>query len=75
MKCSEGGRNMEWISVKVVWVIHEPESYYSDIKDIPQSDATAECDPEKNKRCRKTNCYINGGPCHLTSHEEYRKAC
>ena len=30
------------------------------------------CDPEKNKGCRKTECYINGGECHLTSKKECR---
>lgn len=30
------------------------------------------CDPEKNTKCRKTECYINGGECHLTSQKECR---
>lgn len=30
------------------------------------------CDPEKNTKCRKTGCYINGGECHLTSQKECR---
>lgn len=25
------------------------------------------CNPDKNKECRKTYCYINGGPCISTS--------
>lgn len=25
------------------------------------------CDPEKNKKCAKTSCYIHGGPCSSTS--------
>lgn len=24
------------------------------------------CDPEKNKKCAKTGCYIHGGPCSST---------
>ena len=30
------------------------------------------CDPEKNVDCKKTYCYINGGLCCKTSHEEYK---
>lgn len=30
------------------------------------------CDPEKNTTCRKTECYIYGGECHLTSQKAYR---
>jgi len=33
---------------------------------------TYRCDPEKNKECRKTGCYINGGPCKRTSKKECR---
>ena len=29
------------------------------------------CDPNKNHDCTKTNCYINGGECDTTTHEEY----
>lgn len=25
------------------------------------------CDPQKNDACRKTACYLYGGPCHLTT--------
>lgn len=32
-----------------------------------------ECDPEKNTTCRKSACYINGGPCRITTHKEFRK--
>lgn len=32
-----------------------------------------ECDPEKNKDCRKTACFINGGECHQTQHLKYAK--
>lgn len=32
-----------------------------------------ECDPEKNRDCRKTGCYINGGECRLTTKKEYAK--
>ena len=31
------------------------------------------CDPEKNRDCRKTECYINGGDCYQTQHPEYSK--
>lgn len=29
------------------------------------------CDPAKNTSCEKSGCYVNGGPCKLTRHEEY----
>ena len=29
------------------------------------------CDPAKNKECRKTNCYLNGGECRRTGRSEY----
>lgn len=29
------------------------------------------CDTQKNTPCRKTNCHENGGPCHLTTEEQY----
>lgn len=29
-----------------------------------------ECDPKKNKKCKKTNCFENGGPCYSTFDEE-----
>lgn len=31
------------------------------------------CDPRKNRECRKTGCYINGGPCHQTTKLKYAK--
>ena len=31
------------------------------------------CDPEKNPECKKTACYISGGPCMLTSKKEAAK--
>lgn len=31
------------------------------------------CDPEKNVRCRKKDCYINGGECSLTKNPRYRR--
>lgn len=31
------------------------------------------CDHDKNDRCTKNSCYRNGGDCHLTKFEEYRK--
>lgn len=27
------------------------------------------CDPAKNKSCKKTACYGNGGPCFMTTNE------
>ena len=30
------------------------------------------CDPEKNTKCRKNECYIYGGKCHLTSQKAFR---
>ena len=32
-----------------------------------------ECDPIKFKECKKTGCFMNGGPCHLTTYKEYEK--
>lgn len=32
-----------------------------------------ECDPEKNTECTKESCFINGGPCHMTTYEELKK--
>lgn len=31
------------------------------------------CDPDKNKECKKTNCYKNGGECMQTNNINYRK--
>lgn len=31
------------------------------------------CDPEKNRDCSKTGCYINGGECRHTLNREYRR--
>lgn len=32
-----------------------------------------ECDPVKNRDCRKTGCFINGGPCHMTNKLKYAR--
>lgn len=32
------------------------------------------CNPDKNVKCDKTSCYINGGECRLTAKEEFAKA-
>lgn len=29
------------------------------------------CDPNKNKDCKKTACFIYGGPCRLTKQPEF----
>lgn len=29
------------------------------------------CRPARNVACRKTNCYVNGGPCMCTSEKSY----
>lgn len=29
------------------------------------------CDPRKNTECKKTGCYLVGGPCRCTTKEEY----
>ena len=29
------------------------------------------CDPTKATECKKTNCFINGGPCHYTVWEAH----
>ena len=31
------------------------------------------CDPNKNTRCKKTMCHINGGACHYTTDPRYAK--
>lgn len=31
------------------------------------------CNPDKNVKCKKTSCYINGGECSLTAKEEFAK--
>lgn len=31
------------------------------------------CDPEKNTKCKKTGCYINGGGCRRTRRAEFAK--
>lgn len=31
------------------------------------------CDPSKNKKCKKTSCYINNGECMLTTDMRYSK--
>lgn len=31
------------------------------------------CDPEKNVECSKTECFIHGGYCRLTTHPEYQR--
>lgn len=30
------------------------------------------CDPDRNKKCSKESCFINGGDCFQTTHEEYK---
>ena len=43
------------------------------IKEIlPPTGRTYPCDPDKNKECEKTGCFLNGGDCFQTSREEYR---
>lgn len=29
------------------------------------------CDPKKNTACKKTQCYINGGACYLTTEKKF----
>lgn len=29
------------------------------------------CDPNKNLKCKKTACFINGGKCSLTQYKDY----
>lgn len=31
------------------------------------------CDPNKNIRCKKTNCYQYGGECKRTTNKQFRK--
>lgn len=44
-----------------------------DMEHKPMHDGLYECDPEKNKTCPKKYCHINGGECHCTTKEEFRK--
>ena len=32
---------------------------------------TYKCNPEKNTKCLKTHCHINGGECEHTTQKEY----
>lgn len=34
---------------------------------------TYPCSPAKNKKCKKTNCYIYGGECDRTTKKKYRR--
>lgn len=29
------------------------------------------CDPNLNRKCRKTSCFLRGGPCEATNNIEY----
>ena len=29
------------------------------------------CNARKNKGCPKTSCYLNNGPCHMTTNKKY----
>ena len=40
---------------------------------ITSHDTLYDCDPEKNTKCPKTHCHINGGDCRLTTHRKYRR--
>lgn len=31
------------------------------------------CDPAKNTKCRKSACFLTGGPCYLTHEKEFRR--
>lgn len=31
------------------------------------------CDPSKNEKCRKTNCFIMGGECHCTLDKHFAR--
>ncbi len=44
-----------------------------DIKSLRHSTTITgfECDPNKAKDCKKTNCYIYGGECYVTRNQEW----
>lgn len=42
-------------------------------QNVPQPVVHYVCDPEKNTACKKTHCFINGGPCEHTKHLEFAK--
>ena len=31
------------------------------------------CEPDKNKECKKSDCFKNGGPCYMTTDKKFRK--
>lgn len=35
--------------------------------------ARYKCDPNKNKECKKHECFINGGECRLTKNIQYQQ--
>ena len=39
---------------------------------IFKSDILYPCDPDKNTECKKTSCFINGGPCNSTVDERFK---
>jgi hypothetical protein len=41
--------------------------------DVMNPTPVYECDPTKHTECTKEMCFINGGPCHKTLHEKYKK--
>ena len=32
-----------------------------------------QCDPKKAAECKKSNCYLNGGECMMTTRKEWRR--
>lgn len=37
--------------------------------------AAYRCNPRLSVRCKKANCFINGGPCSLTLNKAYAMVC
>lgn len=31
------------------------------------------CDPDKNTKCNKTECYLHGGQCQMTSNKDFER--
>lgn len=43
------------------------------MNEIPDMTPAHGCDPNKYLKCTKTECFVNGGKCTLTTHEQYKK--
>lgn len=51
---------------EIINLFHEGYTLQKEVKCI----TLYACDVNKNEKCKKRNCYINGGPCEKTSQEK-----